>query len=105
MLKIGVLGIGYFGKIYFKCIQLVEEIYELIGYYDFDDVAVWQVEEQYGVQCWIDLDVLIVVVDVIDIVILIIIYFEFVKWVIGQGKYLFIEKFLINIMDEVKILL
>lgn len=105
MLKIGVLGTGHLGKIHLKCIQLAEETYELIGFYDPDDAAARQAEEQYGVQRWTDLDALIAAADVIDIVTPTTTHFELAKRVIGQGKHLFIEKPLTNTMDEAKTLL
>jgi len=105
MLKIGVLGTGHLGKIHLKCIQLAKEAYELIGFYDPDDTAAKQAEEQYQIQRWTDMDALIAAADVIDIVTPTTTHFELAKRVIEQGKHLFIEKPLTNTMEEAKALL
>lgn len=105
MLKIGVLGTGHLGKIHLKCIQLAKEAYELIGFYDPDDTAAKQAEEQYQIRRWTDMDALIAAADVIDIVTPTTTHFELAKRVIEQGKHLFIEKPLTNTMEEAKALL
>ena len=105
MLKIGVLGTGHLGKIHLKCIQLATETYELIGFYDPDDSAAQQAEEQYQVKRWTDLDALIDAADVIDIVTPTTTHFELAKRVIEHGKHLFIEKPLTNTMEEAKTLM
>lgn len=79
MLKIGVFGIGYLGKIYLKCIGLVQDSYELVGFFDFNLEVVVVVVEVYNIIVFFDVESLIEVVDVVDVVIFIIIYFVLVK--------------------------
>ncbi|HKK78062.1 MAG TPA: Gfo/Idh/MocA family oxidoreductase [Phaeodactylibacter sp.] len=105
MLKIGVLGTGHLGRIHLKCIQLAQETYELVGFYDPDDEAAQQVQEQYGVERWEDRDALIDAVDVVDIVTPTVTHFELAKKVMQAGKHLFIEKPLTNTLDEARQLL
>lgn len=105
MLKIGVLGTGHLGRIHLKCIQLAQETYELVGFYDPDDEAAQQVQEQYGLKRWEDRDALIDAVDVVDIVTPTVTHFELAKKVMQAGKHLFIEKPLTNTLDEARQLL
>lgn len=105
MLKIGVLGTGHLGRIHLKCIQLAQETYELVGFYDPDDAAAQQVQKQYGLKRWEDMDALIDAVDVVDIVTPTVTHFELAKKVMQAGKHLFIEKPLTNTLDEARQLL
>lgn len=104
MLKIGVLGTGHLGKIHLKCIQLASETFELIGFYDPDDDAAAQAEQQYGVKRWDSLHELIAAADVLDIVTPTVTHFELARQVIEQGKPLFIEKPLTHTLAEAKAL-
>ena len=105
MLKIGLLGAGHLGKIHLKCIQLAAEAYELAGFYDPDDQAARQVEEQFGVRRWTELDALLEAVDVVDIVTPTITHFEVASRAIRKGKHLFIEKPLAHTLPEADLLL
>lgn len=105
MLKIGLLGAGHLGKIHLKCIQLATKAYELAGFYDPDDEAARQAEEQYGVRRWTDLDALLEAVDVVDIVTPTTTHYAMAERAIRQGKHLFIEKPLANTLEEAEGLL
>lgn len=105
MLKIGLLGTGHLGKIHLKCIQLANETYELVGFYDPDDATAKQTTAQYGVKRWDDMDELIAAVDVVDIVTPTVTHFELAKRVMQAGKHLFIEKPLTNTIEEARLLL
>ena len=105
MLKIGVLGTGHLGRIHLKCIQLAQEAYELVGFYDPDDAAAQQVQKQYSLKRWEDMDALIDAVDVVDIVTPTVTHFKLAKKVMQAGKHLFIEKPLTNTLDEARQLL
>ncbi len=100
MLKIGLLGAGHLGKIHLKCIQLAAEAYELAGFYDPDDKAARQAEEQSGARRWADFDALLDAVDVVDIVTPTTTHFELASRAIRKGKHIFIEKPLANTLEE-----
>ena len=100
MLKIGLLGAGHLGKIHLKCIQLAAETYELAGFYDPDDDAARQAEEQSGARRWARLDELLDAVDVVDIVTPTTTHFEVASRAIKKGKHIFIEKPLANTLGE-----
>ena len=105
MLKIGLLGAGHLGKIHLKCIQLAAEAYELAGFYDPDDQAARQAEEQFGIRRWTELDALLEAVDVVDIVTPTITHFEVASRAIRKGKHIFIEKPLAHTLSEADLLL
>lgn len=105
MLKIGVLGTGHLGKIHLKCIQLASDTYELTGFYDPDDAAAAQAQEQFHAKRWDKLQDLINAVDVIDIVTPTVTHFELAQKAMKAGKHLFIEKPLANTIDEARQLL
>ncbi len=92
MLKIGLLGVGHLGKIHLKCIKLAESDYELVGFYDPDDVAATKVAKEYNVKRYQILEELIDAVDVIDIVTPTFTHFELASRVIRHKKHVFIEK-------------
>lgn len=92
MLKIGVLGVGHLGKIHVKCIQLANQAYDLVGFYDPNDQAAEKAAATYGVKRFTDLDELIDAVDVVDIVTPTVTHFDMASRVIKKGKHVFIEK-------------
>ncbi len=100
MLKIGVLGVGHLGKIHLKCIQLAEQAYELVGFYDPDPKAARQAAEQFGARAFGSPEALFEAAEVIDIVTPTTTHFELASKAIQKGKHLFIEKPLTNTIEE-----
>lgn len=105
MLKIGVLGTGHLGKIHLKCINLAKETFELVGFFDPNDAIAAQVEKEFGIKRWTDLDALIDAVDIIDIVTPTITHFELASKVLKKKKHIFIEKPLTHTIEEAEKLL
>jgi len=101
MLKIGVLGAGHLGKIHIKCIQETKE-YELIGFYDPDETVSAQVEKDFGIPGFRDIQGLIKSVDVVDIVTPTISHFECATQALKEFKHVFIEKPVVNTPEEAK---
>ena len=101
MLKIGVLGAGHLGKIHIKCIQETKE-YELIGFYDPDESVSTQVEKDFGIPEFNDIQALIKSVDVVDIVTPTISHFECATQALKEFKHVFIEKPVVNTPEEAK---
>ena len=102
MLKIGVLGTGHLGKIHLKCIGLITNYYELIGFYDPDESTAEQVAETFGVSCFKSAEALIEAADVIDIVTPTTTHYDLAKLAIRAGKQVFIEKPLTHTVAEAK---
>lgn len=99
-LKIGILGLGHLGKIHLKCILLLPETYELIGFYDSDPKRVKAIESEFGVQAFKSAEALIQVVDLIDIVTPTSTHFELAQLAIAADKPFFIEKPLTSTLAE-----
>lgn len=100
MLKIGLFGVGHLGKIHLKCIQLLPEVFELIGFYDPDDQKASEVEALYGVKRFATADALIDAVDLIDIVTPTPAHFRVAKSAVQQDRHIFIEKPLTHTVEE-----
>ncbi|UJH91203.1 Gfo/Idh/MocA family oxidoreductase [Antarcticibacterium sp. 1MA-6-2] len=91
MLKAGVIGAGHLGKIHLKLLQQSSQ-YELIGFYDGDEVVASKVEKEFSYKRFSSAEELIKAVDVVDVVTPTIAHFEVAKKVLTSGKHLFIEK-------------
>lgn len=105
MLKIGVLGAGHLGKIHLKCIQLTDQVFDLVGFYDPDPNAAKLATEKFGVKSFDTVEALIEAVDVIDIVTPTPTHFQLATQAIKSGKHIFIEKPLTNTIAEAEALL
>ncbi len=91
MLKIGVLGAGHLGKIHLKCIKNIPD-YQLVGFHDPDQSIVENVEREFGIPSFADMDELIGRLDVVDIVTPTIAHFECASRALKKGRHVFIEK-------------
>lgn len=100
MLKIGVLGVGHLGKIHLKCINLAQESYELVGFFDLNDAMAAKVVEDFGIKRFDTIEDLFAAVDVVDIVTPTTTHFELAKKAIEAGKHIFIEKPVTHTLEE-----
>ncbi|HMQ46587.1 MAG TPA: Gfo/Idh/MocA family oxidoreductase [Saprospiraceae bacterium] len=100
MLKIGVLGVGYLGKIHLKCLQMLGHTYQMVGFYDPNDQAAAAVAAEFGVQRWHNPDELLDAVDVVDIVTPTTTHYEMAAKALSKGKHIFIEKPLTHTLEE-----
>lgn len=100
MLKIGLLGAGHLGKIHLKCIGLLPEVYELVGFYDPNAENAAKVSEEMGLKAFAIAEAMIAEVDVVDIVTPTITHFEMASMAIKAGKHVFIEKPLTHTVEE-----
>ena len=67
MLKVGVLGAGHLGKIHLRLLNQSEK-YELVGFYDPDEINAKRVAKEFGYTYYENINTLIDSVDVVDIV-------------------------------------
>ncbi|MCH2042505.1 MAG: Gfo/Idh/MocA family oxidoreductase [Saprospiraceae bacterium] len=105
MLKIGVFGVGHLGRIHVKCIQLLPEIYDLVGFYDPDDKVAQKVIDTHGIQRFETVEELLDQVDVVDIVTPTITHFDLAKQAIEKQKHFFIEKPITHTVKEAQTLM
>lgn len=99
MLKVGVLGAGHLGKIHLRLLNQSAK-YELIGFYDPDEINAKKVADEFGYTFYENINALIDAVDVIDIVTPTLSHYNCAKKAIEKGKHIFIEKPITNTLEE-----
>ena len=99
MLKIGILGVGHFGKIHINCIREIAE-YELVGFYDPNEELSKTVEQQFSLHRFDSMDELIDAVDVVDVVSTTNTHYECAAASLRKFKHVFIEKPLVSTVEE-----
>lgn len=99
MLKIGVLGVGHLGKIHIKCIKQIPD-YQLIGFYDPDEIIAGSVENAENVKRFHNIEDLIDAVDVVDIVTPTVSHFDCARLALKKFRHVFIEKPIVTTPDE-----
>ncbi|RUA11587.1 MAG: gfo/Idh/MocA family oxidoreductase [Flavobacteriia bacterium] len=104
MLKVGVLGAGHLGKIHLRLLNQSEK-YELVGFYDPDEINAKKVAAEFGYTHFENINTLMDAVDVVDIVTPTLSHYECAKKAIGKGKHIFIEKPITNTLEEAQELL
>lgn len=102
MLKIGVLGAGHLGKTHIKCLQMLDDQYDLVGFYDSNEETRKEVSEETSLKAFNSIDELIDAVDVVDIVTPTLSHFECAFQAIRNSKHVFIEKPITNTLQEAK---
>ncbi|MBD0849158.1 Gfo/Idh/MocA family protein [Maribacter arenosus] len=104
MLKVGVLGAGHLGKIHLRLLNESPK-YELIGFYDPDDIIGQKVATEFGYVHFENINELIEAVDVVDIVTPTLSHYDCAKKAMEKGKHVFIEKPITNTLEEAEELL
>lgn len=104
MLKVGVLGAGHLGKIHLRLLNESPK-YDLIGFYDPDDINGQKVAAEFGYTYIENINELIDTVDVIDIVTPTLSHYDCAKKAMEKGKHVFIEKPITNTLEEAEELL
>ena len=104
MLKVGVLGAGHLGKIHLRLLNESAK-YELVGFYDPDDINGQKVSKEFGYTYFDNINELIDSVDVVDIVTPTLSHFECAKKAITRRKHVFLEKPITNTLEEAENLL
>ena len=104
MLKVGVLGAGHLGKIHLRLLNESDK-YNLIGFYDPDEINAKKVAQEFGYTYFENMNVLMDSVDVVDIVTPTLSHFDCAKKAIEKGKHIFIEKPITNTLEEAETLL
>jgi predicted dehydrogenase len=103
MIKIGVIGAGYLGRIHIKLLLEIP-IFEFVGFYDPMDESAKQALEM-GIKRYTDLDQLIVDCDALDIVSTTSTHYQNLVKCLKLKKHVFVEKPLTNTLDEAKYIL
>lgn len=101
MLKIALFGLGHLGRIHLKCLQLLPEVYDIVGVYDPDPRARERAEAA-GIPYFTDAADLLGKVDAVDIVTPTTTHFELASRAIEANKHVFIEKPLTDSVPDAK---
>ena len=104
MLKIGVLGAGYLGKIHISQLKEISSI-QLTGFYDPDKSLTEEVAMEYTIKPYHTEDELINSCEAVDIVANTTEHFRLAKKCIEKGKHIFIEKPVTETVEQAKELL
>jgi len=99
MIKIGVIGAGYLGKIHIRLLKEIKE-FEVVGFYDSNDENSKKITTEFGISSFSSAKELIDKCDAIDVVTPTKFHFEYAKIVIEKGKHLFVEKPITSTIDE-----
>ncbi len=99
MLKVGVLGAGHLGKIHLRLLNQSDK-YELIGFYDPDEMNAKAVHQEFGYQYFENINQLIDAVDVVDIVTPTLSHYDCARKAMQKGRHIFIEKPITNTIEE-----
>ncbi len=104
MLKVGVLGAGHLGKIHLRLLNESEK-YELVGFYDPDEINAKKVADEFGYTYFPNINRLMDAVDVVDIVTPTLSHFDCARKAMEKGCHIFIEKPITNTLEEAESLL
>ena len=97
-LKIGIAGVGHFGKFHVKCNQ--DGKFDLAGFYDINQKTSEEVAKEFNVKAFSSLEEMLEAVDVVDVVVPTVSHFEIAEKAIMAGKHVFIEKPVTTTLDE-----
>jgi predicted dehydrogenase len=100
MLKIGVLGTGYLGKIHMQVLSELPELYTSIHFFDPDIKAAKEAAARFGIEPCHSLEALIHEVDVVDVVSSTPSHFQCASSAIRNLKHVFIEKPITSTLEE-----
>lgn len=103
MIKIGLVGLGYLGKIHLKLLSEIKE-FTLVGVFDVDYNLTQTLAKQYNTTPFKSLQDLITACDAIDVVTPSNTHFEIASICLVNGKSVFIEKPVTSTIEEAEAL-
>ena len=104
-IKIGLVGLGHLGKIHLKCLQLLPDLFDIVGIYDVDSKVVSEISATSGIKGFTVLEDLLRSCEAIDIVSTTSSHFEVAQQGLALGLHLFIEKPVTATVEEAQTLL
>lgn len=104
MLKVGVFGVGFLGKIHLNNWKEIPGV-TIVGFFDPSNDNAKEVEKIYGLKRYMDEAALIAQCDIIDIVTPTHLHYEVCSMAIKMGKNVFVEKPMANTIEEGKSIL
>ncbi len=104
MVKVGLIGVGYLGKIHLR-ILLDTNVFELIGFHDIDKETSISISKQYNVKAYDSGSELMEDCEALIIVTPSNTHFEIASAAIKKGKHVFLEKPITPTIEEAKLLM
>ncbi len=104
MLKTGLIGVGYLGKIHLKILLETKE-FDLAGFYDIDKETSINISKQYNLKSYPSAEALMDDCEAVIIVTPTNTHFTIASAVIKKGKHVFLEKPITPTIDEAKLLM
>jgi predicted dehydrogenase len=105
MLKIGVIGADNLARIHIQLILGLKDQFDLVGFYDDDDVIASEVEELFKIKRFLNYETLLEAVHCVDIVTPAVRHYELAAIALRKSKHIFIEKPITQSVEEAKSLL
>jgi predicted dehydrogenase len=104
MLKVGLIGVGYLGKIHLR-ILLETNVFHLVGFYDIDKETSSIISKQYNVKAYSSGSELMDDCEALIIVTPSNTHFQIASEAIKKGKHVFLEKPITPTVEEAKLLM
>ncbi len=105
MLKIGVLGANDLAKIHIRLLFELTDLYEIIGFYEPNDLVAIEIIEKFGLKRFSSYEELIKKVDCVDIVSSSLKHYELASLALRNSKHIFLETPITHTIDEAKSLI
>ncbi len=103
MLKIGIVGTGYFGEIHIKVLLKLKNIFKIIGFFDINKKRSKEIFEKYKIPL-LKLEELVEKSDIINITSKTSTHFKLIKLALKEKKHVFVEKPICETLNEIKII-
>ncbi len=103
MLKIGIVGTGYFGEIHIKVLLNLKKKFKIVGFFDINKKKSKEISEKYKIPL-LKLDSLIKESHIISITSKTNTHFELIKLALKEKKHVFVEKPICESLSEIKII-
>ncbi len=105
MLKIGVIGAGHLGKIHIRLIKELNHVFELVGFFDQDELVRETVSKEFNIKSYSNVEILLNEVQVVDVVTPTVSHFEMASAALKKFKHVFIEKPVTETNEQARLLL
>jgi len=103
MLKIGIVGTGYFGEIHIKVLLTLKNKFKIVGFFDINKQKTKKICKKYKIPL-LKLEDLIKKSQVVNITSKTNTHFELIKLALKEKKHVFVEKPICESLDEIKII-
>jgi len=103
MLKIGIIGTGYFGEIHIKVLLKLKTIFKIIGFFDISEKKSKEITKKYNIPL-LKLEKLIHESEVVNITSKTDTHFKLIKLALKEKKHVFVEKPMCETLNEIKII-